>query len=40
MIAVIFEVQPSSNGRQAYLDLAADLRAREFYEKPTAERKR
>ena len=27
MIAVIFEVQPSSNGRQAYLDLAADLRA-------------
>lgn len=27
MIAVIFEVQPSSDGRQAYLDLAADLRA-------------
>lgn len=27
MIVVIFEVLPSSNGRQAYLDLAADLRA-------------
>lgn len=27
MIAVIFEVQPSSDGRQTYLDLAADLRA-------------
>lgn len=27
MIAVIFEVQPSSDGRQAYLDLAAHLRA-------------
>ena len=28
MIAVIFEVEPSHDGRQAYLDLAADLRER------------
>jgi heme-degrading monooxygenase HmoA len=26
MIAVIFEVEPASDGRQAYLDLASDLR--------------
>lgn len=26
MIAVIFEVEPAEGGRQAYLDIAADLR--------------